>query len=203
MTAGPKLPQGSGDIGRWAHNKRLQYAPHPDERALRNFEPFDTMVSPARFYNAVSWMSPPGSATLVEPWTEEGLLEPMDRTVLAFISHPALRGRASARIGEHFITRVSVLTDPPQPKVALGDAYWDKHVITHAMSPAAAQAALTPPLRQLLAQWSFAGHLEMKPGCLVLHYAGCRPTPAGYERLSGLIPPLVNAALNSGRWGSR
>jgi hypothetical protein len=189
------LPQGSDGVARWALGRRLGYAARPDESWFRQHEPFDTMVAPAFYFNACSWSAQPGSITLVEPWTEDDLVEPMDRTLLAFAQHPGLYGRASMRSEEHFITRVSVLSDPPPPKVALGDPVWDEHVVTHAPSVAEAQAALTPALRALLQGWGFRGHLELRPGAAILHYAGLKPTPADYERLSRIVPQVVTAAL--------
>ena len=189
------LPQGSDAVQRWALGRGLGYAARPDESWFRQLEPFDTVVAPAWYFNACSWSAHPGSVTLVEPWTEDDLVEPMDRTVFAFAQHPGLGGRASMRSGEHFITRVSFLVDPPPPKVALGDPVWDEHVVTHAASVGDAQAAFTPALRSLLQSWGFRGHLEIHPGGILLHYAGLKPTPADYDRLSRIVPQVVSAAL--------
>ena len=101
MTLPSFLPPGTGDVARWALSRRLQYVGHPDERSLRHWEPFHTMVSPARFFNAVSQLSRPATLTVVEPWTEESQAPPMDRTLLGYVTHPALRGGVSLRVGVH------------------------------------------------------------------------------------------------------
>jgi hypothetical protein len=194
----PFTPVGTEALARWAYGRRLGFQPRPDPTWFRNWEPFDTMVSPAHYFGACSWSSPPGSVTLVEPYTEaeDSLTEPLDRTVLAFASHPALRHRCSARAGEHFITRVSFLSDKPPPKVELGDAAWDAHVATFAPSAEVARAGFSPALRRLLQQWGFAGHVELRPGGAVVHMAGVQPTPQGYEHLGRLAPQIVTAALS-------
>jgi hypothetical protein len=145
--------------------------------------------------NACSWAAHPGSATIVEPWTEDGLFEPMDRTLFAFVRHPNLRYGASMRVGEHFITRVAFLTDPPPPEVKLGDPVWDEHVVTRAASVEQAQRAFTPSLRQLLRNWGFRGHLELRPGGLIMHCADLKPTAQGYDAMMQRVKPVVDAAM--------
>ena len=189
------LPPGSGPVAVWAHQRGLLYDPRPDERWFRAFEPFDTLISPARYFNACTANAPPGSITLVEPWTEEDESEPLDRTVLSFVVHPRLGARASARSGEHFLTRVSFLVDPPPPQVTLGDAVWDAHVTTFAPSSEEARRAFTPALRELLRVRAFSGHLELRPGAAVIHLAGISPTPQGYESALAAARAIVDAAL--------
>ncbi|MBW2523128.1 MAG: hypothetical protein JRI23_03090 [Deltaproteobacteria bacterium] len=193
---GPTVdPQGTGPIAQWARRKRVAHQVRPEQGWFRKWEPFDTMISPTCFLNALSWPAPPGNVTLAEPWTEEGDEEPMDRTIIAFVSHPGLRLRASMHAGEHFITRVTFLEDPPLPEVQLGDPLWDQHVVTRGASVEEAAAAFHPALRQLLAGWGFQGHLELRPCGLVLHYAGLKPTPEHLSRMSRIVPEVVTAAL--------
>src|SRR5690606_40226072 len=101
----------------------------------------------------------------------------------------------SARAGEHFVTRVSILVDPPPPEIALGDPVWDAHVKTFAHSLDEARRALTAPLRELLRARGFRGHLELRPGNAVVHLAGIQPSPTGYEALLGGARAIVDAAL--------
>ena len=192
------LPVGSDQIEQWAFKRRLQYKPRPDLKWFREWEPFDTISSPVLYFNAVSWQASPGSLTLAEPWTEEGLNEPMDRTVLGFASHPELRWRASMHSGEHFITRVTFLTDKPLPEQSLGDPVWDEQCVTRAISAEHARAAFTTALRNLLRSAGFAGHIEMRPQGLMLHVADLKPTAASYEQLSHMLPQVVTAALTPG-----
>ncbi len=196
----PFVPVGSEAVLRWASARRVGYEARPSQEWFRAWEPFHEMVSPAAYYNACSWPAAPGSVTLVEPYTEDedSGIEPIDRTVIGFVSHPGLAGLASLRVGEHFITRSTILTDPPPPLVELGDPLWDQHVVTRSPSPAHARATLTTALRRLLARWGFTGHIELRPGAAIVHYAGFQPTPEGYESLSRAIPQIVTAALTPG-----
>lgn len=192
------IPAGTDVIMRWAMGLGLACTARPEESWLRAWEPFDTMVAPARYVNAVSWQLPPGAITVVEPWTEEGLLEPMERTLLAFASHAQLRHRCAFRVGEHFITRVSSLTHTPPPVVTIGDTTWDEHVVTLAHSVADARTALTGALRALLGRWGFRGHVELRPGGAVIHYAGLQPIPQHYADLRAAAQQVVAAALTPG-----
>jgi len=187
----PPLPPGSEQIAAWAPRCRLHYEPHPDEAWFRAWEPFDTMVSASAYFNAVSWALAPSIFTIAEPWLAPVDSEPLDRTLLGFAGHPALQRWASARGGDHFNTRVAYIENPPPPRVELGDPRWDRFMATFAASPAEASAAIPIGVRRKLAEWTFRGHLELRPGGLVLHFAGFRPVPADYERLYRGLPELV------------
>jgi hypothetical protein len=193
---GPTIdPQGSDEIARWARAQRTSHFVRPEQSWFRNWEPYDTMISPSCYLNACSWPLRSALFTLAEPWTEEGDEEPMERAVLAFVTHPRLRWRAAARAGEHFLTRVAFLESPPPPEVKLGDPQWDEHVMTRAFSADEAARALRPALRQLLAGWGFLGHLELRPGGLVVHYAGYWPSAESYAKLSNVAAQILAAAL--------
>lgn len=196
MMDGPTVdPQGTAAIAQWARRKGVSHNVRPDQAWFRKWEPYDTMVSPTCFLNACSWPVSRAVVTLAEPWTEEGDEEPMDRTLVAFVSHPELTRRASMRSGEHFITRVTFLEDPPAPQVKIGDPVWDEHVVTRAASTEEAARAFHPELRQLLAGWGFSGHLELRPGGLVLHYGGLKPVPDHLSQLSHIASQVLAAAL--------
>jgi hypothetical protein len=169
----------------------MTFEPYPNESWFRAWEPYDTMVSAETYYNAASWSVPPGSATIAEPWLAPLDGEPLDRTVLLFVSHPAFVRRAAARGGEHFNTRVSYIENPPMPTVKIGDPVWDAHIVTMAASASEAAAAFPPGARRLLESWKFAGHLEVRPGGLVVHFAGTRPEPEHLERLVRTVGPLL------------
>ncbi len=188
-------PVGTPAIGRWAASRQMGYDKRPEQSWFRGWEPYDTMVSPACYLNACSWKARPATAVIAEPWTEEGDTEPMDRTLLGLVSHPGLRHRASMRSGEHFITRVAFVQSRPPPQVQLGDALWDQHVVTFAADAREAAMAFHPELRRMLATWGLRGHLELRPGGLVLHDARLKPTAADYERLARALPDIVNTAL--------
>lgn len=196
----PFVPVGSEAVAIWARARGAGYEARPDQAWFRGWEPFHEMVSPSAYYNACSWPAPPGSVSLVEPYTEEedSLVTPIDRTVFGFASHPGLRYAASMRQGEHFITRTAILTDPPPPQVQIGDPVWDQHVVTRALSVQDAHAAFTSALRGLLRRWGFAGHIELRPGGAIIHKAGLQPTPQGYEEMSVILPQIVQAALVPG-----
>jgi hypothetical protein len=132
---------------------------------------------------------------VVEPWYASEDVEPLDRTVIAFAVHPALRRRAAMRAGEHFLTRVAYIESAPPPTVKIGDRVWDGNVVTLAASPSEAEAAFHRGVRKLLAGWGFQGHLEIRPGGLVVHYAGLQPVPEGYDRLLRIARDIVRKAV--------
>lgn len=189
------LPEGAEQLAWLARQKRLTFEPRPNEDWFHAWEPFDTMVSAEHYVNAVSWSMPPGTVTAAEPWLADIAGEPIDRTLLVFVSHPAFTRRAAARAGEHFNTRVAYLESPPPPTVRIGDATWDAQVTTLAASASEAVAALPPGARRLLLSWRFTGHLEVRPGGFVVHFAGTRPTADHLGRLLGTVPELTRALL--------
>lgn len=196
----PRAPMGTEQIAAWAASRSLAFRPAPDDGWFREWEPFDTMAPPTLYVNAATWQQAPGygggQVTLVEPWyaPEDGT--PLDRTIVAFAGHPGLRFKASARAGEHFNTRVAFLESKPPPEVKVGDELWDKHVTTLAWSPEEAGAAFHRRLRRLLAGWGFQGHVELRRGGLVCHYAGLLPSPRDYDRMLFIVRDLVNTAVN-------
>lgn len=194
----PPLPSGSSQIQRYAAARGGRYDAVPDEAWFRAWEPYDTIAPPSRYVNAVTWPAPPGMLVVVEPWSALDDLEPLERTVLGFATHPGLVRRAAMRVGEHHLTRVAFLESPPPPTVKVGDALWDKHVTTFAASSLEASTAFHPRLRSLLAGWGYQGHLELRPGGLVAHYAGLRPVPEGYDRMARILQDLVRAAIAYG-----
>jgi hypothetical protein len=192
-TARPRLPEGSDRIAGWARQRRYAYEPYPDHGWFLAWEPYDTMVSPEAYFNSVSWALPPGSVTVAEPWLAPVDSEPLDRTLLVFVSHPGFVRRAAARGGEHFNTRVAFIENAPPPTVQIGDATWDSHMLTFAASGSEAAAAFPPAARKLLASWKFSGHIEVRPGGLVVHFAGMHPVPQDLDRLPPAVPQLVAA----------
>lgn len=179
----PPLPPGSDRIAAWARAQRFKYEALPAPDWFRAWEPYDTMTSPEGWFNSVSWSLPPGGVTLAEPWLAPLDSEPLARTVMIFVIHPGFRRRAATRGGEHFNTRVAFFENPPPPRVEIGDPEWDAHMATFAASGSEAAAAFPPAVRRLLARWGFAGHMEVRPGGLVVHFAGMSPVP---EQLAGL-----------------
>lgn len=191
------LPPGSNQIAAWAASARLGYEPTPDEAWFRRWEPHDTIAPPTRFYNSCTWQArpDPGHVVVVEPWYALDEMEPLQRVVVAFAVHPALRFRASMRAGEHFVRRAAFIESPPPPEVKLGDAVWDENVVTFAATPGEAASAFHPRLRRLLVGWPLRGHLELRPGGMVVYYGGLVPSPEGYERLLRITQEIVARAI--------
>ena len=187
---------GGERISGWAYANGFAYSPFPGESWFRQWEPYDNIAPPGHYVHGVTRQTPHGPYVLVEPWYATDLeTEPLERTLFAYAAHPNLMRRAAMRVGEHFVTRVAYLESAPPPKVSIGDKLWDEHVTTFAASPAEAAAAFPPRLRSLLASWGFSGHLEMRPGGLVLFMAGLRPVVEHYQRLLGVTREVLRAAL--------
>lgn len=192
----PFAPPGSDVVCAWAWQRGLRCAPHPDASWFEAWEPYDTMTAPEAYFNAV-FAAPSGmSLTLVEPWHAPLGSEPLGRAVLCFVQHPGFVRRVAARGGEHFNTRVAFLDRPPPPRVALGDRVWDAHLATFAASPSEAAAALPAEARRLLADWGFAGHLEIRPGGAIIHHARVAPEPSSLDGLLATVPRLVAALVS-------
>jgi hypothetical protein len=184
-------------IAHWAASRGLRYEAHPDEAWFRRWEPHDTIAPPSHFLNACTWIAAPhpGHVVLVEPWYAFDDMPPLDRTVVAFASHPSLGPRAAIRGGEHFLTRVAFIESARPPEVELGDPAWDALVTTFAATPELAMTAFHRRLRKLLVGWKFQGHLEVRPGGLVLHFAGLRPIQEDYDRLLRITKQVVEMAI--------
>lgn len=195
------LPLGSPIIAHWAAERGLRYEGQPDEAWFRRWEPHDTIAPPTDYINACTWMASPhpGHVVLVEPWYALDGEDPLERTVMALVTHPSLGGRAAVRGGEHFLTRVAYIESPPPPRVELGDPAWDARLATFALSPEIARKAFHSRLRKLLLGWKFQGHLEMRPGGLVLYFAGLRPIREDYDRLLRITQQLVEKAVSPRR----
>ncbi len=189
------IPPGSEQIAAWARRRGYPFTATPELGWYRAWEPFFTLVSPAYYFSAVQCMIERTSVVLVEPWCAVGDAEPLGRAVLAFVSHPGIRHRAAARAGGNHMTRVSFLGQSRPQEQQTGDSAWDNQAVTFASSPLEAVRALTPSLRKLLLGWNFEGHIELKPGGLVLHVADALPRPEDYERLLGWIPMVLDKAL--------
>src|SRR6185503_15784628 len=136
-------------------------------------------------------------------WYAPDDVDPLQRSVLAFAVHPGLTRRAAMRVGEHFLTRVAFIESAPPPTVKVGDPVWDAHATTFAASSSEATTAFHPRVRKLLSGWGFQGHLEIRPGGLVLYYAGLQPVPEGYDRLLRIVKQLVAKAVAPYPPGSR
>jgi hypothetical protein len=190
------VPPGSDLIAQWAATRGLSYAPRPDEEWFRQWEPYATITPPTAYYNACTWTAPAGHVCIAEPWYAPEGEDPLERTVLGFAVHAGISRRAAMRVGEHFLTRVVFLEGPPPPRVKLGDPLWDQHVTTFAASVEDAAAAFHPGLRAFLAARGFQGHLELRArGGLVVHVAGLRPIPAGYEQMLAAVRDIVSVAV--------
>jgi len=189
------MPGGTDRIAHWAARNGFAWRPVPEQEWFHAWEPYDTMVSPPRYINSVPRQYRRGAITFVEPWMGDEDTEPIDRTWMAFACHPRLIRKASARVGESFLTRVAFIETPPPPKVLLGDKEWDEWAMTFAVQQSEAQAAFRPQVRQVLRAWKFQGHVELRPGGLILQVAGMGPTPENLEHLAKFAPAVLDAAL--------
>lgn len=190
-----RLPPGSDWIADFARRRGLAFDHRPDEAWFRRWEPYDTIAPPSRYFNACTQTRSPGHIVVVEPWYAEDDGEPLGRALLAFATHPGLKRRAAMRVGEHFLTRVAFIESPPPPTVTVGDKLWDAHATTFAASSLEAATAFHPRLRKLLAGWGFKGHIELRAGGAVIHYAELQPRPDHYDRMFAIAQEIVSYAV--------
>lgn len=187
----PWIPPGSHAIRDFAYARRLAWEARPDERWFRHWEPFDTMVAPELWLNAVTERTAWGVHVAAEPWTAGEGLEPIERAVVGFAQVPTPLRRGAMRVGEPFLTKVAFLEAPPPPCVKVGDKVWDEHVTTFAASPSEAASAFPPRLRELLRRRGFRGHLEMRPGGFIVHHEGWPATPDSYDRTLRMLHEIA------------
>ncbi|HQP36031.1 MAG TPA: hypothetical protein PLI95_12665 [Polyangiaceae bacterium] len=192
-----RRPAGSDPIARWAARNGFNYQPVPDHEWFAAWEPFETMVAPPAWFNAVSGAYRSGHVTIAEPWLADEGFEPIDRTLVAFVVHPRLRGKASARVGESFLTRVAYVGSAPPPRAKVGDPRWDERATTYAPIGTEPGAVLLPGLRELLLAWRFEGHLELRPRGMILHVAGLHPNEESLDKLMRFVPLAVDKALGA------
>jgi len=183
-------------IEQWAYRKGFTYQANPEPGWFDAWEPFETMVAPSAWFNAVSKPYRSGHLTIAEPWLADEGFEPLDRTLVAFAVHPRLRHKASARIGESLLTRVAYVGTSPPPRALVGDPAWDDRAVTFAPIGTDPGAALVPGLRKLLGEWNFAGHIELRPRGMILHVAGLRPDPESLEKMFQFATLAVDRAVD-------
>jgi hypothetical protein len=200
-TAANWVPTGSDHIAHFARLRGFLYSARPADDWFRQWEPHDTMVSPEHFFNSVTFNLPPlrgrppiGDGVIVEPWAAPEAVDPLERTLMGFARHPGLVHRAAMRTGEPFLTKVAFLESPPPPKVTIGEKIWDENVTTFAASQSEALAGFTPALRELLRTRGFKGHLELRPGGVIIHYEGLLPRPDHYDMMWRVLCDVVAAA---------
>jgi hypothetical protein len=188
------LPSGSQQIEAWARHRGLSYRSTPEDAWFRAWEPFWVLISPLRYLNAVQTLVGRAQVVLVEPWYADDGFEPERRSLFAFVSHPDLRYRAAARIGASKLDRVAFLGELKPTQQSTGDTEWDNLALTFAASPLEAVRTYTPSLRKLLLGWDFQGHLEIRPGGLLLHLENALPIPHDCERVLNWIPMILEKA---------
>jgi hypothetical protein len=188
-------PPGADKLRVWAAQHGLGFQALPDPTWFQQWEPYDTMIAPSRYVNGLMRSAERGHLVIVEPWAAEDGFEPVTRSIWGFMTHDALRHRASVRIGEWSLTRVAFLDGRPPPQVKLGDSAWDDRAVTLAWTREEALGAFHAGLRRFLHSWNFAGHLELRPGGLVVHVAALRPTCSDIETLLGFLPLVLQNAV--------
>lgn len=204
----PFSPAGTDQFVAWVKHKGWPYQLWPDLTWYSSWEPFETIVAPSRYFNAVQVPIQGAHAVVVEPWNALGDITPLGRTLLAFVEHPGLFYRASCRTGGSYLTRVAYLDGSKPIRQFVGDPEWDDSIETFADSPLDAARALTPSLRKLLLSWHFEGHLEIRKGRLMLHVADVEPSAGDYSRLAAWLPTVLEKALKQRpglplRWQTR
>lgn len=174
----------------------MRYERTPDPAWYERWEPYDTMVAPVRYVNAVVGAVPHGYLAIAEPWLAEGNEAPLDRTLLGYATHESLVIRAAARVGGGwFNTRVAFVGGAKPNEVRIGDVAWDADATTYAMTEHHARQAFHAPLRRMLLAWRFRGHIELRTGGVVLNVAGLRPRAEDYDRLAEFLAAVVANAV--------
>jgi hypothetical protein len=192
-------PPGSHAVAHWARARGYPFQYAPDDAWYRAWEPFDTLVAPAHYVNAVATSVRRAQLVAVEPWMAYGDEAPVARTLFAFVRHPRVRGRASMHVGRSHVTRVTFLHSPPPPRQSFDEGeVFESEAVVYAPTAGDVPRALPPALRAFLRSLRFEGHLEVRHGGFVLHQTGVEPTPGGYEALLGLASEALGRLVLGG-----
>ena len=182
-----------GWLASYAEKHGLTYEPDADERWLRAFEPFVTLLTPIRYAHALHATGTTGSVSIARMFAND-----VASCWIAFVQDTRLAG-----------ARVAATSDlrPPSPfsesadLVSLArkpakDATFDRAFATFAPTDADIPRALTPSVRKLVLSWRIPLHFEIRPGAFILAPVALPADPASLAWLLGAVQFFGEKAAN-------
>jgi len=149
-------------LAAWAGRAGFRYAPEPDERWMRAWEPYATLRVPLRYEHALEATGEVGSLSIARLVAETGLTAwiaiAQDVRVKAHAALSSDRGSAFAEPAELV----------PLPRRATGDPLFDRAFASFAPGDADLAAAANDRVRRLALSWQTPVHVELRPGGFVV-----------------------------------
>jgi hypothetical protein len=149
-------------LASWAGRSGFRYAPEPDERWLRAWEPYATLRVPVRYEHALESTGDVGSLSIARLVVESG--------ASSWIAI-AQDGRVESRAALSSDGR-SALAEPGDlvslPRRVTGDRAFDEVFAAFARTDADLAAAANERVRRLALSWRTPVHIELRPGGFVV-----------------------------------
>lgn len=149
-------------LAAWASRAGFRYAPEPDERWLRAWEPYATLRVPVRYEHALESTGELGSLSMARLVVESGAA-----AWIAIVQDERIKSRAALSSDGR-----SPLAEPGDlvtlPRRATGDPAFDQVFASFAPTPQDVQTAANERVRRLALSWQTPVHIELRPGGFVL-----------------------------------
>jgi hypothetical protein len=149
-------------LAAWAGRAGFRYAPDPDERWMRAWEPYATLRVPVRYQHALESTGDVGSLSIARFVVDAGA------SAWIAIAQDARVGSTAALSSDGR----SPMAEPGNlvtlPRRASGDPAFDQVFASFAPTPEDLQAAANDRVRRLALSWRTPVHIELRPGGFVL-----------------------------------
>ena len=146
----------------WAGRTGFRYAPEPDERWMRAWEPYATLRVPVRYEHALESTGELGSLSIARLVVESGL-----SAWIAIAQDVRVSARAALSSD-----RGSTFAEPAElvslPRRMTGDSAFDRAFASFAPADTDLAAATNERVRRLALSWQTPVHLELRPGGFVV-----------------------------------
>ena len=158
MNAVPAVPW----LAAWAARAGFRYAPDPDERWMRAWEPYVTLRVAARYEHALESTGDVGSLSIARLVGETGIA-----AWIAIAQDERIRARAALSNDG-----LGALAEPGHlvglPRRLTGDGAFDSVFAAFAPTDADLAAGINPRVRRLALSWQTPVHVELRTGGFVL-----------------------------------
>jgi len=157
-------------LASFAAQRGLKYEADADERWLRAWEPYWTILTAFRYEHALHATGEVGSISIARVLVHTGAVPPAAAELGAWIviaQDTRVKGRAaiSSDRGSAFSEKHDLISVPLR---RTGDAAFDQAFATFAEPKTDLDACVTPSLRKLLLGWRIPMHAELRDGGFVL-----------------------------------
>jgi len=149
-------------LAAWAGGAGFRYAPEPDERWMRAWEPYATLRVPVRYEHALESTGEVGSLSVARLVVESGA-----SAWIAIAQDVRVKSRAAlSSDGRSGVAEPGELVS--LPRRATGDPAFDQVFASFAPTTEDLAAAANDRVRRLALSWQTPVHIELRPGGFVL-----------------------------------